>query len=624
VSLTLVDFFCGAGGSSQGFAAIPGIEVLAAANHWDRALESHAANFPGATHYQGDIREMDMSAFPRGDIFWASPECPTWSQARGKQRDYDKQPDLFGETLPDEATERSRALMWDVPRYLEAMQLRGEPVLAGVVENVTDVRAWDRWRSWIDSIEKLGYRTRLIALNSMHARPRVSLLAPQSRDRLYLAYWATSLGRDPNWDKWLRPAAHCPSCGDVVSALQVFKKAGADMGRYRQQYLYRCPKVSCRSQIVEPGYLPAAAAIDWNLPGKRIGDRAKPLSPKTMARIVAGFERYARPITLEAAGNTYERRPGVRTWPVDEPMPARTCRDNDGVALPPFLTINRGAPDELRTSQIDDPLSTVTTAGTQHALVVPAFLTPLRSGRPRTILADREPLATIVADGAGHGLVVPPFLTIMRGRSGNQPVDEPIGTLTTLDHHGLVAPPLMVPVEGRDGKEARPVTDPHRTQSARAETGIVMPPAGDGYIPLAMLMRNNTPRGNAAQMCSPVTEAARTFTTAGHQSLVSWQHLLVPYYGTGVAHQVAEPIGTLTAKARYALVAGAFDINDALFRMLEPHEIGRATAFAADYKVFGSKREMTRQYGNAVTPPVSEVIGCALVECILGEDLAAA
>jgi DNA (cytosine-5)-methyltransferase 1 len=617
MSLTLVDFFCGAGGSSQGFSAIPDIEVLAAANHWDRALESHAANFPAARHYQGDIREMDMSAFPRGDIFWASPECPTWSQARGKQRDYDKQPDLFGDTLPDEATERSRALMWDVPRYLEAMSLRGEPVLAGVVENVTDVRQWDRWRTWIESIEKLGYRTRLIAMNSMHARPRVSLLAPQSRDRLYLAYWATSLGRNPNWDKWLRPAAHCPSCGEVVAALQVFKKPGADMGRYKQQYVYRCPKVSCRGQIVEPGYLPAAAAIDWNLPGKRIGDRAKALSPKTMARIVAGFERYARPITLEAAGNTFERRPGVRTWPVDEPlttqtasatkavavppvlvpaggtwrdagspvdeaMPARTCRDNDGVALPPFVTVLRG---QSVTTAIDDPLGTLTSGG------------------------------------GHHGLVAPPFLTIMRGRSGNQLVDEPIGTLTALDHHGLVAPPLMVPVEGRDGKEAQPVTDPARTQTARAETGLVMPPAGDGYIPLAMLMRNNTPRGNAAQMCSPVTEAARTFTTAGHQSLVSWQHLLVPYYGTGVARSSAEAIGTLTAKARYALVSGAFDIDDALFRMLEPHEIGRATAFAADYKVFGSKREMTRQYGNAVTPPVSEVIGCALVECIVGEEL---
>src|SRR6202011_3869720 len=119
------------------------------------------------------------------------------------------------------------------------------------------------------------------------------------------------------------------------------------------------------------------------LPGTRIGDRAKPLSPKTLARIVAGFERYARPITLEAAGNTFERRPGVRTRPVDgplatqtttatqalacpprmvpaggtwrddaapvtEPMPARTARENDGLAVPPFVTVHRGADGDVR------------------------------------------------------------------------------------------------------------------------------------------------------------------------------------------------------------------------------------------------------------------------------------
>lgn len=549
--------------------------------------------------------------------------CPTWSQARGKHRDFDKQPDLFGETLPDEATERSRALMWDVPRYLETMALRGEPVLAGVVENVTDVRAWDRWREWVRAIEAQGYKTRLIALNSMHARPLVTLLAPQSRDRLYLAYWLKSLGRDPDWDKWLRPAAVCPSCGDVVQAVQWWKRPGNDMGRYKAQYLYRCPKVSCRGQLVEPGALPAAAAIDWSNLGTRIGDRDRPLSPKTIARIRAGFERYARPITLEAAGNTFERRPGVRTWPVDqplttqtasetkglaippvvvpaggtwrdegtsacEPMPARTCRENDGIAVPPFVVVNR---DGERTSEVADPLSTVTTVATQHSLVTPPFLTPLRSGRPRTIEAGREPMATVVADGSGHGLVVPPFVTILRGQSVTSEVGESLTAVSAGGgHHGIVTP--------QPGQPA-------------------------GWLPLSLLMRNNTARGDSGHLSTPVTEPARTLTTEGHQSLVTWDHLLVPYYGTGVARHVAQPVGTLSTKDRYALVSGAFDIDDALFRMLEPAEIGRAMAFGLDYVVYGNKREKTRQYGNAVTPPVAEVIGRALVECIAGVEIAA-
>jgi len=122
-------------------------------------------------------------------------------------------------------------------------------------------------------------------------------------------------------------------------------------------------------------------------------------------------------------------------------------------------------------------------------------------------------------------------------------------------------------------------------------------------------------------MSTPLTEPLRTLTAAGHQSLVTWEHLLVPYYGNGHAQQVTVPIGTLPTHDRYALVRGAVDLNDVLFRMLEPHEIARAMAFISGYQVVGSKRQRVRMYGNAVTPPVAEVIVSALVECITGEDL---
>src|ERR1039457_3290311 len=107
MTYTLIDFFCGAGGSSQGAVAVPGVSVRLAANHWDKAIESHALNFPDTEHYRGDIHDADVERFPAGDIFWASPECPTWSQARGKRRDYDKQADLVGEPRPDQASDRA-------------------------------------------------------------------------------------------------------------------------------------------------------------------------------------------------------------------------------------------------------------------------------------------------------------------------------------------------------------------------------------------------------------------------------------------------------------------------------------------------------------------------------------
>jgi DNA (cytosine-5)-methyltransferase 1 len=41
-ALTVMDWFCGAGGSSQGMDSVPGVRMERAANHWERAIESHA------------------------------------------------------------------------------------------------------------------------------------------------------------------------------------------------------------------------------------------------------------------------------------------------------------------------------------------------------------------------------------------------------------------------------------------------------------------------------------------------------------------------------------------------------------------------------------------------------
>ncbi|HLL33555.1 MAG TPA: DNA cytosine methyltransferase [Streptomyces sp.] len=511
-ALTVMDWFCGAGGSSQGAHAVPNVHVERAANHWEKAIASHAANFPDTDHYQGDIRKAPVWDWPITDIFWASPECTRWSIAQGKQRDFDKAMqgtlfDLLADQEDEEETSKdkeSRALMEEVPLYLRGVIERGGLVKAGVVENVIDVRAWHEWGRWLGEIRKLGYKVRVIALNSMHAEPRRTLRAPQSRDRLYVAYWHESLGRDPDWDKWLRPRAWCPVCQEWVRAVQVFKNPQRDMGRYRQQYVYRCPRVTCRNQMVEPEALPALVAIDWSIPGQRIGDRDTPLAEKTMRRIREGLERFARPVPMVVpAGGTWRDAASS----VLDPMPTRTTRENDA----------------------------------------------------------------------------------------------------------LVVPPLLVPAEGRDGKRAAPATEPLRTQTARAETALA-------WLPFIAEIRGG---GSTAR---PVTEALATVCASGnHHGLVApegaAEHMLVPYYSSGAARPVTEPVGALSTRDRYALVHGTPRIEDVLFRMLQPHEIGRAMAFADDYTVVGSKRDKVQQYGNAVTPPAAEVLVCALVEAITGEEL---
>lgn len=79
--LTHYDEFAGVGGTSEGASCVPGVELIFAANHKKQAIASHAANFPHADHFDGDVERADITTFPRADIFTASPVCPPWSNA---------------------------------------------------------------------------------------------------------------------------------------------------------------------------------------------------------------------------------------------------------------------------------------------------------------------------------------------------------------------------------------------------------------------------------------------------------------------------------------------------------------------------------------------------------------
>src|SRR5690606_11591167 len=259
--------------------------------------------------------------------------------------------------------------------------------------------------------------------------------------------------------------------------------------------------------------------------------RAKPLAEKTLKRIEAGLKKFARPITLEAAGNTFERRPGVRTWPVDAPLTTQTTTPTKALAYEPMLVPSGGT-----------------------------------------------------------------------WRNAASSVADPMPARTTRENDALVIPPLLVPVEGREGKSAASAHSPLRAMTTRNETGLA-------WLPFIAELRGG---GSVAR---PVSESLATVTASGnHHGLVApadaSEHMLVPYYGNGAPRSVADPIGALTTRDRYALVRGEVDIDDVLFRMLEPHEIGRAMSFADSYVVLGNKREKVRQYGNAVTPNAAEVLVC--------------
>ncbi|MFJ1461797.1 DNA cytosine methyltransferase [Nocardia sp. N2S4-5] len=457
--LTVTDLFCGAGGSSTGAIQVPGISVRIASNHWDLAVETHNTNHPTTDHLCADLSQVNPRYFPTTDILWASPECTNHSRAKGQKKL--KPATLFDdEPLPDAAAERSRATMWDVPRFAEAHGYK-----AIIVENVAEAVEWaPEWspekgtlfRSWLSTMDAMGYEHQVVYLNSMHAQ-LFGRGAPQSRDRLYVVFWRRG-DRRPDIERVTRPPAICPECGPVL-AMQAFKPDASRVARFRTQYVYRCPNVQCRNRILDPAVRPAADIIDWSDLGVRIGDRPKPLAVKTMARIQAGIAKYW---TAAALAVPVE---GKQARPVGVPLRTMSTRNETGMA---FLTQFRDRVRDLDPAR--DPLTTVVADGANHGLCSPppAFIAELRGGgsnhRPVS-----DPLCTVTASGNHHGLV-----TTYYGNGATVPAANPLPTCTTVDRHGLITP------SGGTWREKATSTDePIPTRTTCETDGIAMGPAID-------------------------------------------------------------------------------------------------------------------------------------------------
>ena len=505
--VSVTDQFCGAGGSSLG-ATKAGAEVRLAMNHWKLAIETHNTNFPKVDHDCTDISAVDPRRYPSTDILITSPECTNHSLAKGKTRTYYER-DIFGNVLIDPSEERSRATMWDVPRFAEYHDYN-----IILVENVVDAGKWRLFDSWLHAMHALGYEHQVVYLNSMFAHP-----TPQSRDRMYTIFWKNG-NQKPDLE--FRPPAWCIHCQADVAAIQTWKKGR--WGRYKAQYFYRCP--NCHKQV-EPYYYAAFNAIDFTIQAERIGDRKTPLRPKTMARIQYGLEAFGR-------------KPMIVTGRYTTGVESRV-RDALGDVIP---------------TQPGDA---------SHAVVMPWLVETNYDGEKRA------------ADALGPG-----------------------PTQTARQSMGVTLPFLVKTIRQDDAYAfSMDSASPMWTQTTCQDVGIVTPP---GFI---ADMRGSSDASSLQHPLACVTAGGN------HHALLSADVFLTYYYGSVNVSQPNESIHTVTGVDRVGLVSNALEaltVDDLSFRMLQPHEIGRAMAFPDTYVVKGNGRERVKQYGNAVTPPAMAML----------------
>lgn len=539
--LTVTDQFCGAGGSSIG-ATAAGARLRMALNHWQLAIDTHQQNFPDADHDCADISATDPRRYPATDVLITSPECTTHSPAGGSRRSK-PQRDLFIPASDDPATARSRATMWDVPRFAEYHEYN-----LIIVENV--VEAYTRWplfHTWLSAMDVLGYAHKIVCLNSRFNHP-----TPQSRDRLYVVFWKKR-NRAPMLD--FTPPAFCSRCERDVAARQTWKN-GRTVGKYKTQYIYSCP--ICRSEV-RPYYFAGLNAIDLSIAGQRIGDRPIPLKPRTMARIQYGAQKYGRQALL--------------------------------------IQTNQASGKECRVRSAFDSGFTQC-ASNYHGFVTPFVVdTSYSHSESRRAYSTEESLPTQNAR-ASAALVGLPFLCTAGSNASVSHGLAPIGTQTGTERFGVVVPPAAI-IKLRGGershlKNAKGVDSPIDTLSS----------GGNHYLLVsgAALMRMQ----GDFRTVGLDQETSAMVASSSVDAVISPTPFITSFYGNHQASSIGEPVPTMMGMEKHGLVGGdegVIDINDYFFRMLQPHEIGAAMAFPRDYVVLGNKRDKVKQFGNAVTPP---------------------
>jgi DNA (cytosine-5)-methyltransferase 1 len=637
--LVAVDLFSGFGGLTRGI-EMAGFTTIMAANHNAYKVEVHEANHPHAEHWIADLVDPESSDYhsardlPAADLLVAGVSCVNHSQANTVKA-YEQGLTLFeiGDDPEFEArvtrSERDRATASCVLHY--AAQHHPRLIL---VECTTELTSWgpalpgrpkvgdgSTYRWWLKQFELLGYRYRVLYLNSMFFG------VPQSRDRFYAAFWDRRL---PTPDLEHRPESWCDPCQEVVPAVWSWKTGIPPTGsvRYGKQYNYRCPR--CRAEVFPPAS-PSLYALDLTNLGTRIGDKPlkefkdpttggtvlSPLAPATMARAercrrrfaefpavllpakaIRGTERHPwQPLATQtsqqetailstgaimaAAGNTFER-PGsdCRTRGLGQPMWAQTATNTTGLLVPPVaftgqvIAAHRHNGDGKHITQ---PMDTVTS--THEKAVLFAGVNNYQ-GTPRGV---NEPLPT---QGGSETLSL---LTagVVAFRKNTVPTvhTEPMPTVTSDQIPGLLTAAGTIKNNGSIEEahyRAHPVSDP---------LGTIVASTSNQALLFSGWYKQNGTGPNATE-----------------------------------PHPLADSLGTLTARDTTALLTAewraALDelaLEDCYFRMLGAHEVGRGCGFDVNFPgyhgefvVWGSARDQVDGFGNAVSPPVGAWIGSRL------------
>jgi DNA (cytosine-5)-methyltransferase 1 len=526
MKITAADLFCGAGGTSTGLqqaCELLGYSVdLLAINHWEVAIQTHSINHPKARHMCASLDSLnprELFAENELDLLWASPECTHHSVARG------------GKPINDQ----SRATAWCVVRWAEA--LRPKVIM---VENVPEFLTWGAidskgkpmkskkgatFLAWVEALKSLGYRIDWKILCAADYGD------PTTRKRLFV-----QAVRGRRKISWPEPTHAKPQAVGLFETLKPWRGA--------------------------------KEIIDWELPSRSIFTRERPLSQKTLDRILAGLQKYG--LAPFIVPKDYGEK---RVRSVNLPLQTVTTRDHPSLVQPFIIQTDQTGSNGHCSRSMEQPIPAVVTKQNM-ALVQPYLVQVAHEGGDNRTRSTGEPLPTVCGNRGDWALAEPMLLPQCSGGSVRR-VSDPVPAITTTSRGiGLIEPYLI---------ELRGTSKEHIAATAKS-----------------------------------LKEPIGVVSTSGHHGLV--EPFLVSYYGNGEALSIDDPMDTVTTKDRFGLVQPTVIIDgekyllDIHFRMLQPHELAGAQGFPKDYKFAGGKTQAVKQIGNAVPVNLASALCQAVIE----------
>ena len=610
----IVDNFAGGGGASTGIEIATGYSVDIAINHDPEAIRMHKANHPNARHYCENVWDVDPVKACNGHtvgLAWFSPDCKHFSKAKGGKPVEKKIRGLawsvlkwaalvrpkvimlenveefqtWGPCIPKRDKETGRVLVM-LPDGKTRVAEPGEVVGVGLQVFEPDPRRKGQtYKRWRRQLEGLGYKIETKELIA------ADYGAPTMRKRFFMI--ARCDGKPIVWPE----PTHGPADSERVKAGLIKHYVGA----YTQIDFSRpCPSIFDTAEEIKQKY----------------GIRAvRPLAPKTMERIARGLKKYVlenpQPFIIQC-NHGGERRP----QDIRQPMPTITGRHGFGIVEPYMVQIGQTGFTADRSKDVRDPLTTIV-GKNEHCLIEPK-------------------LAPIIDKTYGGNY-----------QGAGSKVDDPIDTITTVDHNRLVeatlAPCIMCNNENNVGANVEnplptittgnrnfvvaPTLIQYHSETATGEVrgqtieDPIMTVDGSNRYGLVTSFLSKFYKSGIGQ---DIRDPLHTITTSpGHFGEV--RAFLVKYYGDATGQDIKAPLDTVTTKDRFGLVTieGVdYQIVDIGLRMLEPRELYGCQGFPDDYIIDRDytgrtypRSEQVKRCGNAVCPPIP----AALVKANLPE-----